>query len=188
MRYDSDGNYRLEYKIPKYTKKVNNIENDKYFSVDAVSISIPFGIKFNVTPTKNEVKTAKETILTLIDRRILNSKECCANCIKKSVESLKEIKSDLIQIKIGLVDCMNSSLYYFIDYIIISINSFTDFIERNHINEEEHKIIYFDGLEKIRKHIALCMIEISKIGKISIDRKIFAFQQQDNLWIKENYL
>ena len=60
--------------------------------VGSVTISGPYGIKFNITPHDPEVTLAREIIIFMRDRRVLNSKECCDGCIDRSLESLKKIR------------------------------------------------------------------------------------------------
>ncbi len=180
MNYTDMGKYKLEYKIPKYACKILSEKYTTMLSPESISLSIPFGISIVIQPEKKESEIAKEVIIKLIDRRILNAKECCGSCIKKSLASLMEIKGQLIDIKVKLANKTDSALFYLIDYIIISINTFLDFIERYKIeDEEQNKAIYFDALEKIRSHISQCMFEIAKIGKFKIDRNHYAFKEGD---------
>ena len=181
-----------KFSIPKYYARII-AENDTIITLDSISFSFPLRISSSFRFEKSIIDIAKETIITLVDRRILNAKECCANCIYNAVNSLKEIKSDLINIKKQLKNNINSPLFYFVDYIIISINSFFDFIERNNlvdnkVDDKDHDIkkVYFDALEIIRNHIAQCMNEIAKIAKIQIDNKHYAFMNGEIGW-RENY-
>ena len=90
--------YELKYRIPKHYVRIIS-KRQKKADIDNLSVSFPFAISASFKFEGSIIDIAKETIITLIDRRILNSKECCANCINKSIDSLKEIKSDLINIK-----------------------------------------------------------------------------------------
>jgi hypothetical protein len=189
MEYSNTGKHKLKYMIPKYYVKIvaNSYEKVK---LDILTISFPFGISASLKFDKNIKEIAKKTLIFLIDRRILNSKECCGNCIKNAIISLKEIKSDLIGIKKELVNSINSPLYYYVDYIVISINSFLDFMERNNLIDVEDnniKEIYFDALEKIRRHIAQCLYEIAKIGDVLISQDHYAFKYGEIGWENSNY-
>jgi len=180
--------YELKFTIPKYYVRIISTSNDK-IELDNISLSFPFLVSASFKFEKGIVDIAKETILSLIDRRILNAFECCANCINDALKSLKEIKLELISIKKQLKNNINSPLFYYIDYIVISINAFFDFMERNNLIDSEDfatKDIYFDALEMMRNHIAQCMFEIAKIGKMQIDNKRYAFKNGEMGW-KESY-
>ena len=181
-----------KFRIPKYYAKIIS-KNNINIKLDDISLSFPFIINASFRFEKNIIDIARETIMALIDRRILNAKECCASCIYKALNSLKEIKSDLINTKKQLKNDINSPLFYFIDYMIISINSFFDFMERNNLiddklDDKDHdiKTVYFDALEIIRNHIAQCMNEIAKIAKMQINNEHYAFMNGEIGW-QENY-
>ena len=186
MEYSREGKYKFIFKIPEYKVKIYKTGSSAKL-VDSVSISFPFGICLNIKPSSSDKNIARETVIKLVDRRILNSKECCGSCIKDSVCSLKEIKSDTIKIKEKLIDNINSPLFYLIDYIVLGINSFLNFMERYSDNIEENKEIYFIALEIIRTHIANCLIEISKIGNYKINNEIYAFKNQNKVWENDIY-
>ena len=186
MEYQNNGLLKLEYKIPRYSAKILVFDNRKNVALDSISLSFPFGVNIQIKPVESEIKIAREVIIKLIDRRILNAAECCAECIQRAIDSLKEIKADLIDIKCKLTDNINRPIYYFIDYIVLSINSFLDFIERYKIDMEMNRPTYFDALEKLRRHIAKCMVEISKIGECKIDTTHYAFKNNAE-WIYDNY-
>jgi hypothetical protein len=186
---ESQKYYTLKFKIPKYYARITSESNNK-FDLDSISLSFPFSINASFKFRDEIIDIAKESVITLIDRRILNSQECCGSCIQESLNSLKEIKSDLVNIKKRLRNHINSPLFYFIDYIMVSINSFFDFMERNNliVNREQYeKQIYFDALEIIRNHIAKCLYEIAIIGKISIGNNHYAFKDGEIGWQENNY-
>ncbi len=178
--------YKLDFKIPKYKAKI--IESHKFNKiVDSVSLSFPFGVSLNYKPKTSDIEIARDIVIKLIDRRVLNSKECCGNCINDSINSIKEIKSDLIGIKSKLLNNLDEPLYYLIDYIIAGINVFFDFMERYSNDIEANKEIYFSALETIRNHTTDCLHEISKIGNIKIDKKLYAYRTNRNEWDLKYY-
>lgn len=185
MHYDKNGSYKFEYLIPRYSAKIEKSDISTPSAINSITLSFPFGISINFKPSLTESKIAKETILKLIDRRVLKSKECCASCIKDAVFSLKEIKSDLISVKISLAEHINSPLFYFVDYIVLTVNTFIDFTERYDV--EQFKDSYFVGLEKLRNHIAQCLYEIARIGNYKIISEDYAFEKGEIGWLKTNY-
>jgi len=187
MDYSKTGTYKLTFSIPKYKVRIQNIGISSNIKMESIGLTFPFGISTTLKPQQRDSEIAKEVIVKLIDRRILNSKECCASCIKQSVDSLKKIKSDLIGIKVRLSNRINEPLFYYVDYIVISINAFNDFIERYENDIEQNKVYYFDALEKIRNHIANCMYEISKIGHYVISKEHYAFKSGSLTWHDSDY-
>jgi hypothetical protein len=55
--------------------------------VAGVSINLPF-LTLSVQPEATETKVAKEIVIRLSDRRVLNAFECCDDCIDKALASL----------------------------------------------------------------------------------------------------
>src|SRR5438552_3846524 len=73
-------------------------------AVDAkIKISVPF-FELTVKPDDRESKVAREIIIRLADRRVLNSSECCDNCIDEALGSLKEIRKVLVDRQVELSD------------------------------------------------------------------------------------
>jgi hypothetical protein len=58
--------------------------------IDGVSISLPF-ISFRVRPNDLEQRVAREIVIRMADKRVLNASECCDNCIDQALESLQQI-------------------------------------------------------------------------------------------------
>ena len=61
--------------------------------VDGVCINLPF-VTFNVKPDDLEQKIARELVIRLADRRVLNAFECCDDCIDR-VRSHRSRRFDL---------------------------------------------------------------------------------------------
>jgi hypothetical protein len=63
--------------------------------IGGVSISLPF-ISFSVKPDDLERRVAREIVIRMADRRVLDSSECCDDCIDKALTSLAEIRAILV--------------------------------------------------------------------------------------------
>jgi len=59
--------------------------------VSGVSIKLPF-LTFSVQPEATETKVAKEIVIRLADRRVLNAFECCDGCIDNALASLQKMR------------------------------------------------------------------------------------------------
>ncbi len=51
--------------------------------VDGVTVNLPF-VSFNVRPDDLQRTVAREIVIRMADRRVLNAFECCDDCIDKS--------------------------------------------------------------------------------------------------------
>lgn len=59
-------------------------------AVDGVSISLPF-VSISVKPEDTERRVAREIVIRMADRRVLNAFECCGDCIDRALTSLQEV-------------------------------------------------------------------------------------------------
>src|SRR5882724_11623007 len=71
--------------------------------IDGVSLRLPF-VNVTVKPDNVEQKVAREIVIRLADRRVLNSFECCDGCIESALKSLQEIRSILVNNQVELSD------------------------------------------------------------------------------------
>ncbi|WP_285578141.1 hypothetical protein [Geothrix limicola] len=175
------------FAIPKYKARLVSKSESTPSIIDSISLSFPFGISVSFKPSDAESQIAGSIIVKVINRRILNGRECCASCINESIQCLKEIKSDLVAEELRLIKAINTPLFYLTDYIITSINAFNDFMERNRLIDGENINIYFDALNKLRCHIAKCLTEIAKIASIEIAKDKFASIEGGPSWNKDSY-
>ena len=187
MEKNKEKMYRNEFTIPQYKPRYIDLRNNKKIEIENIGLSFPLGINIAFKPTTEDSDIARKTVIKLINRRILNSKECCGNCINESVKSLREIKSDLVGVQLELTNISKTPLFYYVEYINIAINSFLDFMERNSESVDQNKDIYFDALEKIRNHIGKCLKEIANIGSIEIDSSKYVYKCGNPEWIKSTY-
>jgi hypothetical protein len=158
--------------------------NDKNYSLKSITLSFPFSAGVSVEVLASEKDAAKETVVALINRRILNTSECCASCSQQSINSLKEIKSDLVQLERKLTDSINGSLFYFIDSIVHGINQFLKYIEDYQFLDtfDQNRDTYFQSFNIIRNHIVQCLYQISKIAELELSKDLFAVKNNKESW------
>jgi hypothetical protein len=164
--------------------RIKSASIEKGISITSLTLSFPFRAGITVSINSKEKDIAKEAIIMLVNRRILNASECCPSCSQQSIDSLKEIKSDLIQIEKKLINSVNGSLFYFIDSIISGVNQFLKYIEDNNFMETFplNREIYFEGFNIIRNHIVQCLYQISKIADYEIRNDLFAVRNNKESW------
>jgi hypothetical protein len=165
--------------------------------VSGVSIKIPF-MTFSVRPEATEKRVAKEIVIRLADRRVLNSFECCDDCINNALVSLQEIRSILVDKQVELSNLTKSPLYLLIELMLEGIRQFFTYEERLHKCSnmafrvpENFRLIgnrekYFAALEMLRAHLHRCLLQVSTIAETEIP-KIADHMRYDQAWQLEAY-
>jgi len=165
--------------------------------VSGVSINLPF-LTFSVQPEATETKVAKEIVIRLADRRVLNAFECCDDCIDKALASLQEIRSLLVDKQVELSKFTNGPLYLLIELMLEAIRQFFTYEERlrNRRNTvfdlrarfrpPDSKEQYFAALEMLRAHLHRCLLQVSAIAETEIP-KIADHMRYDQAWQLEAY-
>jgi hypothetical protein len=168
--------------------------------VGSVSINLPF-ISFSVNPDDLEKRVAREIVIRLADRRVLNAFECCDDCIERALSSLQEIRHILVDKQVELSGITDSPLYFLIELQVEAIRQFLTFEQRlcqsttlasspvgprsfHHppfVREQ-----YFAALEMLRAHLHRCLIQVSKIANTEIP-KIPDHMRYDEQWQLEAY-
>jgi hypothetical protein len=97
--------------------------------IDGVSISLPF-ISFRVRPNDLEQRVAREIVIRMADKRVLNASECCDNCIDQALESLQQIREFLVSKQVELSHALDSPLYLLIEFQLEAIRQFLTFEQR----------------------------------------------------------
>jgi len=128
-------------------------------SSDSITINLPF-LSFSIKPENKEKIAAREIVIRLADKRVLNASECCYDCIKKALSSLQEIRNLLVGKQVELMDYTDTALYVLVELILESIRQFFTYIDRNKIESDfdlkfKKREIYFGALELLRSHIYL---------------------------------
>jgi hypothetical protein len=156
-----DDNLRFDFtefskRLNKYSKKVK---------VESVSVRLP-GISISLSPTKQEKLIAKEIILFIRHKRVIDSKECCDTCIKNSLQSLLEIKNFLVMKQMEISD-VESPLFLLTDFALFGVNKFLTYTESfdPDVSREE----YFKALNIIRGHLIRTFDQIAVVAKLPQD-------------------
>jgi hypothetical protein len=87
FKFDIDGIVRRLRKLP--------------ISVEGVSIVLPF-VEVSVKIDAVEHKVAREVVIRLADRPVLNEWGCCDNCIDEALKSLQEIRQIIVDKQVEL--------------------------------------------------------------------------------------
>lgn len=169
--------------------------------VGSVSINIPF-LSFSLNPDDLEKRIARELVIRIADRRVLNAFECCDNCIDQALSSLQEIRRILVDKQVELSGIPDSPLYLLIELQVEAIRQFLTFEQRlNQVSEPGSVVIdapsdfrrpptvreqYFAALEMLRAHLHRCLFQISKVADTEIP-KIADHMRYDDAWQLEAY-
>jgi len=144
--------------------------------IEGVSISLPF-VSFSVRPDDREKRVARELVIRLADRSVLNAFECCDGCIDQALASLQEIRSLLVEKQVELGDLSGGSLYLVIDFMREAIRQFLTFEQRigdrESIPQHAHRSpdaqqLYFAGLEALRAHLHRCLIQVAELADVEL--------------------
>jgi hypothetical protein len=133
-------------------------------TIDGICIHLPF-VDVNIKPDNVERQVAREVVIRVADKRVLNAFECCDSCIKQAVDSLQDIRQILVEKQVQLSDKTEGALYLLLDSIRDAIRQFLTF--EQHLNPrqiQENKEVYFACLEMLRGHIHRTLLQIAKIA------------------------
>lgn len=165
-----------------------------------VTIKLPF-ISFSVAPDDVEQQVAREIVIRLADRRVLNAKECCDNCIDNALDSLQDNRITLVDKQVQLSKATDGALYLLIEFMLGGIRQFLTFTEHlNDNNDRESSLIvpsdtrrpredretYFAALQVLRAHLYRCLTQISTIADVQIP-KIVDQMRYNDVWQLEAY-
>lgn len=165
--------------------------------VEGITLNLPF-VSFSIRPDDVERKIAREVVIYLADRRILNAFECCDSCIEKALESLQDIRSFLVGKQVDLSKYTDGGLYIVFELMLSGIRQFFTFEENLRMVNPEfpgsfHDRIYrrdfqpyFTALEVLRGHLYRCLEQISIVADIEIP-KISAHMRYNDCWQVEVY-
>lgn len=162
--------------------------------VGDVTLNLPF-LSINVNPDDLEQSVAREIIIRLADRRVLNAKECCDNCIDNALESLQGIRATLVDMQVRLTKATDGPLYLLTELMLGGIRQFITFTEDLKDAESNSKLIVpsdfrrppesreteFAALEVIRAHLYRCMSQVAKIADVGMPT-ISEGMRYDDAW------
>lgn len=154
---------KLLFDFTEFSKRLNKYS--RKIKVDSISVRFP-GISISLSPTKQEKLIAKEIIVFIRHKRVIDSKECCDTCIKNSLQSLLEIKNFLVIKQMEITD-VESPLFLLTDFALFGINKFLTYTERfdPDLNREQ----YFEALNILRGHLIRTFDQIAVVAKLPQD-------------------
>jgi hypothetical protein len=160
--------------------------------VDGVTINLPF-VSFSVNPDDAEKKAAREIVIRLADKRVLNAFECCDSCVEQALESLQEIRSLLVDKQVELSSLADGGLYLVIELMLEGIRQFFTFEEKLrtvnpqfpgdlHTRFTRHDLQpYFSALEMLRGHLYRCLAQVAAVADTKIP-KISDHMRYEDAW------
>ena len=171
--------------------------------MDGVTINLPF-ISFAVEPVDLERQVAREVVLRMADRRVLNAFECCDGCISNALSSLQEIRGILLDKRVELAKLDASPLSLLLDLMLEGIRQFLTFEERlEHYglplqadfprpelvgpSRRGSQQAYFAALEMLRAHLHRCLKQTASIADMEIPH-IAPHMRYDEQWQLEAYV
>jgi len=169
--------------------------------VGSVSVNLPF-FSFSLKPNDLEKRIAREIVIRISDKRVLNAFECCDNCIDQALSSLQETRRILVDKQVELSDAPGSPLYLLVELQVEAIRQFLTFEQRLNESASPEGILidvssdfrrppsvreqYFAALEMLRAHLHRCLVQVSKIADTAIP-KISDNMRYDDTWQLEAY-
>ncbi len=156
-------------------------------NVEGTNLTLP-GVTFRIRPLDIEQAVAREIAIRLKHRRVLNSFECCDDCIDKALDSLQEIKAILIDQQVKLSVAPDCTLFLLIDFMLVAIKQFLTFEQRLQRMPQPKLFVpqfhdlrrppaqrqkYMDGLDMLRAHLHRCLRQVYAIAG-------FDFNQMDS--------
>jgi len=165
--------------------------------VDGVTINLPF-VSVSVRPDDLEQKAAREIVIRLADKRVLNAFECCDSCVEKALASLQEIRTLLVDKQVELSRQTDGGLYLIVELMLEAIRQFFTFEENLrtthpsfpgefHTRTHRHDLQpYFAGLEMLRGHLFRCLMQIAVVANTTIP-KISEHMRYEDGWQLDAY-
>ena len=153
-------------------------------NVEGTNLTLP-GVTFRIRPLDLEQSVAREIVIRLKHRRVLNSFECCDDCIDKALASLQEIKAILIDQQVKLSVAPDCTLFLLIDFMLAGIKRFLTFEQRLQRMPQpkvfvpqfhdlrrppEQRQKYMDALEMLRAHLHRCLRQVYAIAGIDFNQ------------------
>jgi len=165
------------------------IEKAKTFPLktDGITVSFPF-VSINVTPDRVERDVAREVVISLADKRVLNAGECCDGCIQNAMNSIQEIRAFLVDMQVKLKDKTDTALYLLIEFMLVGVRQFLTYTEAN--EPRLHKQGYFDALNILRPHLYRCLSQVALVADMAVPtipaRMRFDLNWDERLYLRES--
>ena len=163
----------FQFDIRDVLTKMRRIAKNR---VGTVTLNLPF-FSVSISADDREKQIARELVIRIKDRRVLNASECCDNCIDQALASLQEIRRLLVDKQVALSDIPDSPVYLLVEAMAQGIRQFFTYEQRlvnapdrsrRAVRESRVRQEYFDALELLRVHISLCLIQIAAIAGIDV--------------------
>jgi len=185
------------FDVTSIIEKARNLAN-RY--VDGVTVNLPF-VSLNLKPDNTERRIANEIVIRLADRRVLNASECCDNCIDQALASLQGIREIIVNKQVELYDAKDCGLYLLLEMMAEVLRQFLTFEQQlNRLHRQpaevdhpdfrrvpEAREAYLGALEALRGHFSRCLLEIAKIGGVSLP-KVNMMARYETPWPVEAYV
>ncbi|MGA8731193.1 MAG: hypothetical protein WB608_20720 [Terracidiphilus sp.] len=172
----------FKFKIDELVRRLRKMP----VSLDGISIVLPF-VEVSVKVDDTEKKVAREVVIRLADRRVLNSWECCDGCIDHALKSLQKIRQIIVDKQVELSSKTDGALYILLDSIREGIRQFLTFEQRLERMSQRDRQLYFNALEMLRAHIYRSLLQIAKIGAMEIPSNAAAMRYDEN-WFLDAYM
>jgi len=160
-----------------------------------VTIKLPF-VSFSVATEDTEKEVAREILIRLTDKRVLNSKECCDNCIDNSLASLQEIRKVIVDKQVQLSSYHDGGLYLLLEFIVEGIRQLITLEEKQKSGSNQRgefyrdpdiRQEYFEALEVLRFHIHSCLQQIAVLAEMPTP-KTESYLRSNEDWQLEFYI
>ena len=173
----------FQFDIGDVLKRVRRLGYLANSRLGDVTLSLPF-VTIKVNPKDREKQIAREIIIRLKDRRVLNAWECCDDCIDQALASLQEIRKFLTDKQVELAELHNGPLFLLVDAMTSGIRQFLTFEQRlgaakrlppkvrspEFRRQPDTRQAYFDGLEILRGHLSRCLVQIATIAGMEMPK------------------
>jgi AcrR family transcriptional regulator len=149
-------------------------------AVEGVSINLPF-LSVTLAPQQAERDAARELVVRLSDRRVLNASECCDNCIDEALASLQGIRQVIVEAQVALKDHSDGPLFLVLEAMLQGLRQFLTFVQRLDRSDPTQRQMYFDALEVLRGHLYRCLAQVATVAAMPIPT-IPAGMRYDEPW------
>lgn len=165
----------------------------------SVTLNLPF-LSFTATPADIERRVAREVVVRMSDRRVLNARECCDTCIDQALASLQSIRSVLVDKQVELAHVTDGALYVLLEAMLEGVRQFLTFEQRlssqgrdldygghrDFHRPHDQREAYFAALEALRGHLSRCLGQVAVIADVELPSVGMIATYQD-AWPLEAY-
>lgn len=189
---------------PGMQKNSRTLSDSGYWGISLTQVNCLQNIEFTtfiVKPSNIERKVARELLIRLPNKRVLDAKACCDNWIDYALSSLKEARKILVDKQVELAGYHDGGLYLLVELMAAGIRQFLTYEEslksrdrngRPCENSEFHRTpetrkAYLEILDQLRYHIQSSLTQVSKIAAMETP-KVRRYLKGQDAWIRSLYL